>query len=86
MRGDNANKGVTGCLDDNVVWICPVESSENIDENNLISGFGVDVEGSKRISDGTTESMNWTTGGCDWYKGLGHEKIHCIYTKDKLNG
>lgn len=92
-RGDHANEGVTGCLDDNIILIKPANSPnyEDMDElakdeyeKNLISGFGVDVEGSKRISENTTIEMNWITGGCDWYKGLSHDKIHCIYTKDKL--
>ena len=92
-RGNNANEGVTGCLDDNVVWIKPVnpveygemdDKAKNNYENNLVSGFGVDVEGNKRVSEGATTDMNWTTGGCDWYKGLVHDKVHCIYTKDNL--
>lgn len=95
IRGNHANEGVTGCLDDNVVLIKPVDAVnyKDIDdtakkeyEKNLISGFGIDVEGSKRVSEGTTLDLNWTTGGCDWYKGLIHDKIHCIYTKDELKG
>lgn len=83
-RGNHANEGVTGCLDDNVIWICPVEPNGQIDENNLISGFGVDVEGNRRTSEGASNCTNWATGGCDWYKGLVHDNVHCIYTKDKI--
>lgn len=93
MRGNHANEGVTGCLDDNVVLIKPVgavnyndmdDTAKEEYEKNLISGFGIDVEGSKRVSEGATPYLSWTTGGCDWYKGLCHDKIHCIYTKDEL--
>ena len=83
-RGNHANEGVTGCLDDNVIWICPVEQNGQIDENNLISGFGVDVEGNRRTSEGASNCTNWAIGGCDWYKGLVHDNVHCIYTKDKI--
>ena len=83
-RGNHANEGVTGCLDDNIIWICPVEPNGQIDENNLISGFGVDVEGNRRTSEGASNCTNWATGGCDWYKGLVHDNVHCIYTKDKF--
>ncbi|MCM0193953.1 MAC/perforin domain-containing protein [Bacteroides fragilis] len=92
-RGDDAQIGVTGCMDDNVVLIKPVKPDSNRSqddyENGLISGFGLEVEGKKKstvkqVSEGSNPDMNWTTGGCDWYKGLSHDKIHCIYTKDKI--
>lgn len=87
-RGNHANEGVTGCLDDNVVLIKPANranyKTQEDYEKDVISGFGVDVEGSKRVSEGATTDLHWVTGGCDWYKGLSHDKVHCIYTKDTL--
>lgn len=87
-RGNHANEGVNGCLDDNVVLIKPANranyKTQEDYEKDVISGFGVDVEGSKRVSEGATTDLHWVTGGCDWYKGLSHDKVHCIYTKDTL--
>lgn len=82
-RGDNSQKGITGCLTDRVVAI--TKAIPGTPESDLVSGFGVDIEKEgKKISIGTTEEFNWTPQGSDWYKGLSHKKIHCITTKDTL--
>jgi hypothetical protein len=88
-RGDIAQDGVSGCLDDNILVIKPAYSSDystqDAYENDLISGFGVDVEGCKIVSSGAKTDMHWTTGGVIWYKGgLCHDDVNCIYTKDKI--
>ncbi|WP_195594732.1 MAC/perforin domain-containing protein [Bacteroides fragilis] len=86
-RGNNANEGVTGCLDDNIVLIKPADRSNypstEAYENDLIAGFGVNTKGVKCISDNSDVNFNWVTGGCDWYKGLVHDEIRCIYTKEE---
>lgn len=82
-RGDNSQKGVTGCLTNRIVAI--TKALPGTPEADLISGFGVDIEKEgKKISSGTTEDFNWESHGSDWYKGLSHHKIHCITTKDTL--
>ena len=87
-RGNHANEGVTGCLDDNIVLIKPADrskySSTEAYENDLIAGFGVNAKGAKRISDNSDVNFNWVTGGCEWYKGgLVHDEVRCIYTKEE---
>ena len=82
-RGDNSQKGITGCLTDRVVAI--TKASPNTPEADLVSGFGVDIEKEgRKISIGSSEDFSWETKGDDWYKGLSHQKIHCINTKDTL--
>lgn len=87
-RGNNANCGVTGCLDDNTVIIKPTTreeyKSDEEYEKNLISGFGINIEGSKFDSENGIGNYNWVKSGADWYKGLAHDEIRCIYTKDNI--
>lgn len=82
-RGDNSKKGVTGILTERVVAVTPALSGTK--EHDLVSGFGVDIEGKgKKISKGSAENFGWQSIGKDWYKGLAHNKIHCIIAKDEL--
>lgn len=89
-RGNHANEGVTGILDDNVVAIkkAPLSNGEVVaKDSELISGFGVKISGKNyKISKGTTSSFNWTENGNSWYNGgLIHDNVKCITTVDKQN-
>ena len=86
VRGDHANCGVSGCMKDRYLCIKTMNVKNDIDESNFVTGFGVKIEDSIRaISKGTTTNFHWVQNGNDWYKGLSHEKVHCVYTKDVLN-
>lgn len=86
VRGDHANCGVSGCMKDRYLCIKTMNVKNDIDEINFVTGFGVKIEDSIRaISKGTTTNFHWVQNGNDWYKGLSHEKVHCVYTKDVLN-
>ena len=86
VRGDRANCGVSGWMKDRYLCIKTMNVKNDIDESNFVTGFGVKIEDSIRaISKGTTTNFHWVQNGNDWYKGLSHEKVHCVYTKDVLN-
>ena len=88
-RGNNAQDGVKGCMDNNVlaIKVAPLKDGKvNVSEDKLVSGFGLKIEKDiRKISLGTTTNFHWVENGKDWYKGLSHKKIHCLYTTDKLN-
>lgn len=87
-RGNHANENVTGCLDNNVIAIVPAQLKDGkpcVSEDKLISGFGLKIENNvSKISKGTLSNFPWTTSGCDWYKGLAHDKVHCVHTTKTL--
>ncbi len=83
-RGDHANVGVTGDVRNRYLCV-KYEHSNNASENDFVTGFGVKVDGTvKSISKGTATNFNWKQNGDNWYKGLVHDDVYCIYTKDKL--
>ena len=83
-RGDHANAGVTGDVRNRYLCV-KYEHPNNTSENDFVTGFGVKVDKTvKSISKGTTTNFNWTQNGDNWYKGLVHDDVYCIYTKDKL--
>lgn len=88
-RGNHANEGVTGCLDNNVlaIKVAPLKNGRvNVSDDKLVSGFGLKIKDKvSKISLGTTTNSHWTENGKDWYKGLVHDEVRCIYTTDKLN-
>ena len=84
-RGDDANSGVYGYLSKRYLCIKTKNVKNGIPENEFITGFGIKIEKTiKSISKGTSTDYYWIQKGEDWFKGLAHKKIHCIYTKDKL--
>lgn len=83
-RGDHANAGVTGDVRNRYLCV-KYDYSNDVSENDFVTGFGVKVDKTvKSISKGTTTNFNWTQKGDNWYKGLVHDDVYCIYTKDKL--
>lgn len=85
-RGNHANEGVTGILDDNVVAIKKAPLSGGVvtaPDSELISGFGVKIDGNYKISKGTTPSFSWKQNGCSWYAGLVHDDVRCVTTTDE---
>ena len=83
-RGDHANAGVTGDVRNRYLCV-KYEHPNNTSENDFVTGFGVKVDGTvKSISKGTATNFNWKQNGDNWYKGLVHDDVYCIYTKDKL--
>ena len=83
-RGDHANAGVTGDVRNRYLCV-KYDYSNDVSENDFVTGFGVKVDKTvKSISKGTTTNFNWTQNGDNWYKGLVHDDVYCIYTKDKL--
>lgn len=87
-RGDNSNKGVTGCLKDRYLAIRTKNIKNGVSEDEFVSGFGIKVDKKvKAISKGTETNFQWQTNSDseDWYSsGLIHDDVACIYTKDKL--
>ena len=88
-RGDNSNKGVTGCLKDRCLAVRYKNIKNGGSENDFVSGFAVQVDKKiKAVSKGTTTSFNWSENKDSekWYSsGLVHDDVSCLYTKDKLN-
>lgn len=83
-RGDHANAGVTGDVKNRYLCV-KYKHSNNASENDFVTGLGVKVDGTvKSISKGTETNFNWKQNGDNWYKGLVHDDVYCIYTKDKL--
>lgn len=85
VRGDHANVGVTGDVRNRYLCTKTMEFSDDVPSSEFVTGFGVKVDGAiKSISKGTMENFNWMQNGDSWYKGLVHDDVYCIYTKDKL--
>ncbi len=88
IRGDKANDGVTGSLKNRNLAVRKKNVNNGVDKREFVTGFGVRIdERVKAISKGTTTSFNWQENGDSeiWYKGLCHDDVECIYTKDRLN-
>lgn len=88
IRGDKANDGVTGSLKNRHLAVRVKNINNSVSENEFVSGFGINVDGKvKAISKGTTTDFNWKENkdSEEWYKGLVHDDVNCIYTKDELN-
>lgn len=83
-RGDHANDGVTGDVKNRYLCV-KYEYSYNTSENEFVTGFGVKVDGKiAAISKYSGTNYNWIQNGDLWYKGLIHDDVYCIYTKDRL--
>lgn len=90
-RGENAQKGITGCMDDNVLAInlAPLKNGKvNVNDDQLVSGFGLKIKGKiSKISKGTDTNFSWHEHdrSKDWYHGLAHDETLCMYTTNTLN-
>lgn len=88
-RGNSAQDGVSGGVKNRVlaIKVAPLKNGKvDVSDDKLVSGFGLKIEDDiRKISLGTTTAFHWVQNGSDWYKGLCHDKIHCLYTTDKLN-
>lgn len=85
-RGDHANAGVTGDVKNRYLCVKVRNVGNNVPETDFLTGFGVKVDGKiKSISKGTTTGFQWNQNGDNWYKGLVHDDVYCISTKDELN-
>ena len=86
-RGNHSNEGVTGCLDNINVYVRPAHrndySSDEAYEKDLVSGFGIEIDGSKILFDKASTNQTWQRHGEKWYAGgLCHDDVYCIYSKD----
>ena len=86
-RGNHSNEGVTGCLDNINVYVRPVNRndypSDEAYEKDLVSGFGIEVEKSKKLYENAASNQEWTRQGKKWYSGgLCSDDVYCISTKD----
>lgn len=84
-RGDHAGEGVSGYVKKH--YLCTLTKRMNDVESSdkFVTGFGVKVDGEiAGISRGTKSDFNWIQNGELWYKGLVHDDVYCIYTKDQL--
>lgn len=85
-RGDHADAGVTGNVRNRYLCV-KYEHSNDVSENEFVTGFGVKVDGKiAAISKYSGTDYNWIQNGDLWYKGLIHDDVYCIYTKDRLKG
>lgn len=85
VRGDHANVGVSGDVKNRYLCTMTKNVKNGVDHSEFVTGFGVKVDGKvKSISKYTETSYNWKQNGDNWYKGLVHDDVYCIYTKDKL--
>jgi len=86
VRGDHANVGVSGDVKNR--YLCTKTKNflnNDVPRSEFVTGFGVKVDGKiKSISKYTETGYNWKQNGDNWYKGLVHDDVYCIYTKDKL--
>lgn len=83
-RGDHANDGVTGDVKNRYLCV-KYGYSYDVSENEFVTGFGVKVDGNiAAISKYSGTDYNWIQNGDLWYKGLIHDDVYCIYTKDRL--
>lgn len=87
-RGNHADTGVTGDVKNRYLCIMTKNAKDNVPETEFVSGFGLEVDDKvKVISKGTTTGFTWIQNKdcANWYKGLLHDDVYCIYTKDNLN-
>lgn len=87
-RGNKANDGVTGSLKNRYLAVKKKNVNNNVDQKEFVTGFGVRVNNHvKAISKGTNTDFNWRENKDSeiWYKGLCHDDVECIYTKDSLD-
>lgn len=89
LRGDNANEGVKANVSNNVIAIkvAPMKNGEvSVNDNELVTGFGLKISGKvSKVSLGTTPNSHWVANGKEWYHGMCHDEVLCLYTKDTLN-
>jgi hypothetical protein len=84
-RGDHANTGVTGEVKNRYLCIRTKNVNDGVADSDFITGFGIALDGKvKTISEGTETSFTWKRNGELWFKGLVHDDVYCIFTKDKL--
>ena len=84
-RGNHANTGVSGDVKNRYLCIKTKNVKNGVPRSEFVTGFGVKVDGKvKSISKYTETSYTWKQNGDNWYKGLVHDDVYCIYTKDKL--
>ena len=95
MRGNHANAGVTGDVRNRYLCI-KYGNTSKLPENEFVTGFAIRLEEEKLIGDDKIEikalskgaqlNNNWikNSTGVDWYLGLVHDDVYCIYTKDNL--
>ena len=85
VRGDHANVGVSGDVKNRYLCTMSKNVKNGVPRSEFITGFGVKVDGKiKSISKYTETGYNWKQNGNNWYYGLVHDDVYCIYTKDKL--
>lgn len=85
VRGDHANVGVSGDVKNRYLCTKTKNILNKVPRSEFVTGFGVKVDGKiKSISKYTDVNYSWKQNGENWYKGLVHDDVYCIYTKDKL--
>lgn len=85
VRGDHANTGVSGDVKNRYLCIRTKNVKNGVPRSEFVTGFGVKVDGKvKSVSKYTETNFKWTQNGDGWYKGLVHDDVYCIYTRDKL--
>lgn len=86
-RGDHANEGVSGDVKNRYLCVKYASLNDEVSEKDFVTGFGVKVDGKvKSISKYTETAFKWEQNeNCEnWYKGLVHDDVYCIYAKDTL--
>ena len=85
VRGDHANVGVIGDVKNRYLCIKIKDVNKGVPSSEFVTGFGVKIDGKiEAISKYTEKNYNWKQNGDNWYMGLVHDDVYCIYTKDRL--
>lgn len=89
IRGNKANDGVTGSLKNRHLAIRKKNINNDVDQKEFVTGFGIRINGNnniKAISKGTDTNFHWRENNDSeiWYKGLCHDDVECVYTKEQL--
>lgn len=88
-RGEHANQGVTGVLNDNCIFVKEARKEDYPNEdarlNDMVTGFGIEGNHIKTLFHKAQGNQKWTKSGKKWYAGgLVHKDVFCLVSKDPI--